>query len=42
MQVHCDSQLAVSQIFIDFEAKDQRMMNYFKDVRILKYQFKKV
>ena len=36
VQVHCDSWLVISQIFGEFEAKDQRMMNYLKDVGILK------
>ena len=32
----------VSQITGEFEAKDQRMISYLKEVGILKYQFKKV
>ena len=32
----------ISQITGEFEAKDQRMISYLKEVGILKYQFKKV
>ena len=42
VQLHYDSWLVVSQIMGEFETKDQRMISYLKEVRILKYQFKKV
>lgn len=42
IQLHCDSRLVVSQANDGFEAKDQRMMSYLKDIGILKHQFKKV
>ena len=42
VQLYYDSQLVVSQIMGEFEAKDQRMISYLKDIGIIKYQFKKV
>lgn len=42
VQLYCDSRLVVSQITGEFEAKDHKMINYLKEVRILKYQFKEV
>lgn len=42
IQMHCDSLLVISQANGEFEAKDQRMMSYLKEVGILKHQFKKV
>ena len=40
--MHFDSQLVVSQVNGEFEAKDQRMVSYLKKVGILKHQFKEV
>ena len=37
-QLHCDSQLVVSQITSKFKVKDQRKISYLKEVGILKYQ----
>ena len=40
--MHCDSQLVVSQANGEFEAKDQTMVSYLKEVGVLKHQFKEV
>lgn len=42
LQFHCDSWLVVSQVNGEFETKDQRMVSYLKEVRILRGQFEKV
>lgn len=38
LQLHCDSRLVVSQVNDEYEAKDQGMMSYLKEVRVLKRQ----
>ena len=42
LQLHCDFQLVVNQVSDEFEAKDQRMMGYLKEVKVLKRQFERV
>ena len=41
LQFHCDSWLVVSQVNGEFKTKDQRMVSYLKEVRILRGQFEK-
>ena len=41
-QLYCDSWLVVSQVVGEFEAKDQRMINYLKKFRVMKWQFKQL
>ena len=36
IQTHCDSRLVLSQVIGEFEAKDQRMVSYLKEVGVLK------
>ena len=42
IRMHFDSWLVISQVNGEFEAKDQRMVSYLKEVGILKHQFKEV
>ena len=36
VQLYCDSWLVVSQVAGEFEAKNQRMMSYLKEVGVMK------
>lgn len=36
LRLHCDTQLVVNQVNGEFEAKDQRIVSYLKEVRALK------
>lgn len=42
LRLHCDTRLVVNQVNGEFEAKDQRIVSYLKEVRALKGQFEKV
>ena len=42
LQQHYDFLLVVNQVNGEFEAKDQRMVSYLKEVRNLKGQFESV
>ena len=42
VQLYCDSRLVVSQVVGEFEAKDQRMMSYLREVGVMKCQFKQL
>lgn len=36
VQLYCDSRLVVSQVVGEFEAKNQRMMSYLREVGVMK------
>ena len=42
VQLYCDSRLVVSQVKGEFNAKDQRMMSYLREVGVMKCQFKQL
>ena len=42
VQLYCDSRLVLSQVAGEFEANDQKMMSYLREVGVMNCQFKQL